>query len=494
MPYSVRLTFVAAFHLVVLVQMTPLSATQTVTLVEAFPNLRFDSPVFLAHSPDGTNRIFVVEQRGAIKVFPNDPGVTAAEIFLDIDARVTSGGEMGLLGLAFHPDFANNGFFYVNYTTTQAGPRRTVITRYSVSANNANAADPNSEFILLEIEQPFSNHNAGMLQFGNDGFLYIAVGDGGSGGDPLNHGQNRGTLLGSILRIDVDNPSGGRNYGIPADNPFVGNNQGFREEIWAYGLRNPWRFSIDPVTNQLWAGDVGQSAREEIDLIERGGNYGWRIMEGTLCFNPSSNCDRTGLTLPIKDYPRSLGQSVTGGYVYRGQARPEFTGAYIYADFITNRVWLLRYENGSVIADSLLLRVDAANFGIASFGLDEAGELYMVDLLGGALYRFSSNPATDVAEAPRPVAFELLQNYPNPFNPSTTIRYRLARAAQVELAIFNAAGQRVRTFSTARQPAGEHAIQWDGQNEEGHPTASGVYLYVLRVGDVRQSRKMLFLK
>jgi len=343
---------------------------QPVSLVNAFPNLSFDSPVFFCHSNGGTNRIFVVEQRGVIRVFPNDSATSTAEMFLDIDGRVTSGGEMGLLGLAFHPNFTGNGFFYVNYTTTQNGPRRTAISRYSAQGDQA---DPNSELIILEVEQPFSNHNAGMIDFGGDGYLYISLGDGGSGGDPQNNGQNRTTLLGSLLRIDVDNPAGGLNYGIPADNPFVGEGDGVREEIFAYGLRNVWRFSIDKQSGEIWAGDVGQGAKEEIDVIEKGSNYGWRIMEGFNCFNPPSNCDQTGLKLPIVDYGRSAGQSVTGGYIYRGPVHPELEGAYIYGDFVSGRIWMLRYENNSLTADSLL--VDT-NILISSFGVEEQSRVF----------------------------------------------------------------------------------------------------------------------
>ena len=462
-------------------------------LEEAFANLRFSNPLFLTHSNDGSNRIFVVEQAGVIRVFQNNPDVATAEVFLDIQNRVRSGGEMGLLGLAFHPDYADNGFFYVNYTTGSGSRRRTVISRFSVSATDPNRADPNSELILLEIQQPFSNHNGGMMQFGPDGYLYIAVGDGGSGGDPQNHGQNPKTLLGSILRIDVDQPSDGRNYGIPADNPFAGNTEGLREEIWAYGLRNPWRFSIDPVTGQLWAGDVGQNAREEIDLVEGGKNYGWRIMEGTLCFNPSTNCDRTGLTLPVKDYPHSEGRSVTGGYIYRGARRPEFEGAYLYGDFISKRIWLLRYENGVITADSLLVEIEG-DFGLASFGVDEQNELYVLDWAGGAIYRFTPNPASSVPPPVPPTNFTLAQNYPNPFNPGTTIRYELRVHAEVELSVYNPRGRRIRTLKRGRRAPGVYRAVWDGRDDQGHAVASGVYVYTLQVGSQRLSRKMLFLK
>mgnify|MGYP001262301701 CR=1 FL=1 len=244
----------------------------------AFPNLTFARPVDLQHAGDGSDRIFIVEQAGVIRVFANTSSVATADTFLNIQNRVNdSGNEEGLLGLAFHPNFATNGYFYVNYTASN--PRRTVVARYRVSAN-PNRADANSEFVLLTVNQPYENHNGGQLAFGPDGYLYIGMGDGGSGGDPQNNGQDRRGLLGDMLRIDVDNPAGGLNYGIPPDNPFVGNTSGYREEIYAYGFRNPWRFSFDFVTGWLWVGDVGQGSREEVDIVEKGLNYGWRIMEG----------------------------------------------------------------------------------------------------------------------------------------------------------------------------------------------------------------------
>jgi glucose/arabinose dehydrogenase len=462
------------------------------TPVEAFPNLRFDNPVFLTHSGDGTNRIFVVELDGLIKVFPNSSSTNAAAVFLNIDDRVTSGGEMGLLGLAFHPDYASNGFFYVNYTTEINGPRRTVVSRFRVKPGNPNEADPNQELILLQFNQPFGNHNGGMLEFGPDGYLYIATGDGGSAGDPQNNGQNRASLLGKILRIDVDQPSGGLNYGIPSDNPFAGNTQGFREEIFAYGLRNPWRFSIDDLSGEIWAGDVGQGSREEIDLIENGKNYGWRIMEGNLCFDPPSNCNRTGLTLPVIDYGRDLGFSVTGGYIYRGLMRPELTGAYIYGDYGSGRIWMLRYENGRVTEQSELVDTD---FSISSFGIDETNELYFFDY-AGAIYRFSESP-TRVGDYPDDAGlskFSLEQNYPNPFNPATTIRYRLLEFGRVQLTIFNAFGQKVKTLLNTEQGAGEYQAVWHGDDERGEAVASGIYWYELQAGVFLQTRKMILIR
>ena len=364
------------------------ASSQGVQLVNAFPNLTFTKPLFLTHSNDGTNRIFVVQQNGRVMVFPNDSTVALATTFLDISSKLSSiGGEQGLLGLAFHPNYDTIGYFYVNYTAPN--PRRTVVARYSVSSTNPNVADPLSEFIIVEINQPYSNHNGGMIAFGLDGYLYIGMGDGGSGNDPLNNGQDSTKLLGKMLRIDVNDTTATQHYAIPSDNPFAGNTQGYREEIWALGMRNPFRFSFDPATGQLWAGDVGQVTREEVDLIERGKNYGWKIMEGSICLPGGGVCDTTGLTLPIKDYGRGLGTTVTGGYIYRGYRRPDLAGAYIYGDFGSGRIWMLRYENGQLTADSLLINT---SYLISSFGVDEDQELYVCSYSytgNTSIYRFA---------------------------------------------------------------------------------------------------------
>lgn len=358
---------------------------EEITVEPAFPNLTFSRPVDLQHPGDGTNRLFVVEQAGTIRVFENDASASSSEVFLDIQNRVRdAGNEEGLLGLAFHPNFADNGFFYVDYTASN--PQRTVIARYEVDPSDPDRAVRDSETVLLEVGQPFSNHNGGQIRFGPDGFLHIALGDGGSGGDPRGNGQDPSTLLGSILRIDVDTPSEGRAYGIPPDNPFVGNEGGFRGEIYAYGLRNPWRFSFDAETDQLWAADVGQNAYEEVDLIESGGNYGWNVMEGRHCFSPSTGCDQTGLLLPIHEYSHDLGQSITGGFVYRGSAVPELQGWYVYADFVSGRIWRLQEEGGEAVENELL---DTTSLNISSFGVDADDELYFC-AFDGQIYRFAA--------------------------------------------------------------------------------------------------------
>lgn len=351
---------------------------------EAFPGLSFTRPVDLQHAGDNSDRLFVVEQRGVISVFQNDAEVAEKGTFLDIEDQVEDeGNEEGLLGVAFHPDFADNGYFYVNYTASN--PDRTVISRFQVSSSDINVAQKDSETVLLEFPQPYSNHNGGQVSFGPDGYLYIAVGDGGSGGDPQDNGQDLKTLLGTILRIDVDNKDGEKNYAIPSDNPFANNAEGYREEIYAYGLRNPWRFSFDTENDRLWTGDVGQNKYEEIDIIEKGGNYGWNTMEGFHCFEPSSGCDESGLKLPIWEYDHADGDvSVAGGFVYHGPTVPELEGLYVYADYVSGRVWTLDHSDLDNPVNNELLN---ASFPISSFGTDQNNELYICGF-DGKIYRF----------------------------------------------------------------------------------------------------------
>lgn len=333
------------------------------------------SPLDLQASPDNTNRLFVVEQGGRIKIIQN--GAVAATPFLDISSKVTNSGEMGLLGLAFHPSYAQNRKFYVNYVRTNAGQRQTVIAEYLTTSTDANVADPNSERIMLVQNQPFDNHKGGQLAFGPDGFLYIGLGDGGSSGDPNGNGQNTQTLLGKMLRISVDPPfATGKQYGIPGDNPFFAS--GGLPEIWAYGFRNPWRFSFDSSGGRLFVGDVGQNSFEEVDLVTKGANYGWNVMEGTHCFNPSTNCNQTGLTLPIHDYPRTDGTTVIGGYVYRGTAVTNLPGAYVFGDFGNGKIWMLQQNNSTWTRTDLL----SSGKQISAFGRDSSGELYVVDITG----------------------------------------------------------------------------------------------------------------
>lgn len=354
------------------------------SLKEAFPGLNVPNPVELVSPDDGTNRIFVIAQKGAIHVFPNKKDQSSTKVFLDISKRVTYGGEMGLLGLAFHPEFKNNGYFYVNYT--KDNPRETVISRFKLNAQDPDKADADSEEILLKYEQPYSNHNGGKIAFGPDGYLYISAGDGGSGGDPQNHGQDRTTLLGSIMRIDVNNKSGNLNYAVPNDNPFKGNNNGIKEEIYAYGLRNVWKFNFDNDSKRLYAADVGQNKIEEVNIIEKGGNYGWRIMEASDCFKPESGCNKEGLKLPIHEYLQSsgAGRSITGGYVYRGKELPELQGKYVYGDYQTGNIWALNYDGNKVSSNDQLM---SSRILISSFGEDSNKELYVLSHADGKIYK-----------------------------------------------------------------------------------------------------------
>jgi len=358
----------------------------------AFPKLVFNQPVGIVTPSDGTNRLFVIEQAGVIRVFENFPAVAESTVFLNISRQVLFGGEQGLLGLAFHPNYTLNGYFYVDYVT--GNPLRTVISRYTVSPNNPNQALENSELVLLEVNQPFSNHKGGQIAFGDDGYLYIGLGDGGSGGDPFGNAQNRSTLLGKILRINVDLPSQGQNYSIPSDNPYFGNALGYKEEIYAYGFRNPWRFSFDSPTGRFWVADVGQDQREEIDLVEKGKNYGWNIMEGTLTYSSGS---QVGLELPVWEYSHAEGIAVIGGYVYHGSTLTGLNSKYIYADFGSGKIWALQYDGVAMPVNTLL---SDTGLNISSFGIDEHNELYFCSL-SGEIYSLRANVITE-SPSPKP--------------------------------------------------------------------------------------------
>lgn len=346
--------------------------------VRTFPNLNFERPLFLAAAPDGSDRLFILEQAGRVLWFENRTNVTGRDVNVALDLTGEpvrrQNNEEGLLGLAFHPNFADNHYVYLHYSAS--GPRRNVVSRWTMNAE-ATRILPDSEQVILEVDQPWGNHNGGDIHFGLDGLLYITLGDGGAGGDPHGNGQDLGTLLGAILRIDVDHPDDGKAYGIPADNPFV-NTQGARPEVYAYGLRNVWRFSFDPKTGTLWAGDVGQNAKEEIDIITKGGNYGWNPREG---FSPYNGGEKTpDMIDPVVDHNRKEAASITGGFVYHGNAIPALKGAYIYGDYVTGIIWSLRYDGGKVTEH---IKFDSTVPEIASFGLDKDGELYICSLKGG---------------------------------------------------------------------------------------------------------------
>jgi len=349
-----------------------------VTSVSLFPVVveGLDQPLYLTNAGDG--RLFIVEKEGAIRLVQD--GRLLDEPFLDIRDRVNAdSSERGLLSVAFHPDYAQNGRFFVNYTNLAGN---TAVSAFQVGSS-PNQADPGSESILLTIRQPYANHNGGQLQFGPDGYLYIGMGDGGSGGDPQGNGQNPSTMLGALLRLDVDQAADAAQYGIPADNPFVADAAKL-PEIWATGLRNPWRFSFDRATGDLLIADVGQNQWEEVNFLPAGSpggsNFGWNIMEGTHCYDRNT-CNQTGLVLPVIDYRHEQGRcSITGGYVYRGSQFPTLGGVYFFGDYCSGEIWgMTAGENGRFSAQ-VLYRSPSR---IASFGEDAAGELYVVDISGG---------------------------------------------------------------------------------------------------------------
>ena len=334
------------------------------------------SPVDLQPSRDGTGRLFVVEQGGIIRVIK--AGKLLATPFLNLTNIVHSGGEEGLLGLAFHPAYKTNGRFFVNYTRVVSGQHQTIIAEYHVSSTNKDVADPTGA-ILLKVNQPFDNHKGGQLVFGPDGYLYIGLGDGGDQGDPLKNGQKLSTLLGKMLRIDVDS---GAPYKIPPTNPFIGRT-GVKPEIWAYGFRNPWRFSFDLQSKKLYIGDVGQDAYEEIDIGTIGGNFGWNVMEGAHCYPIGSTCNQSGKILPIAEVPHPEAEAIIGGFVYRSTVIPGLSGYYVFGDFITGTIWGLKQVSGTWQRTTLL----STGRAISAFGRDASGTLYVIDYLNGAILK-----------------------------------------------------------------------------------------------------------
>ncbi len=348
---------------------SPQPSSQRITLSPVLTQ-GLTHPVFIGHAGDGSHRLFILEQPGRIRILEN--GTLQPSAFLDVSGQIESGGERGLLGLAFHPLFSKNKRFFVNYTRKPDGA--TIVAEFQVSQRPDRALQ--NEKILAIIPQPYANHNGGMLAFGPDGYLYIATGDGGAGGDPGNRGQNPKTLMGKMLRIDIDR---GDPYGIPPDNPFA--RQPVGREIFALGFRNPWRFSFDRRTGQLWVADVGQNRWEEINVVEAGNNYGWRRMEGSHCFRPSRGCTTDGLTLPVAEYRnQSPSCAITGGYVYRGKSIVSLQGTYVFGDYCSGHIMGLLKGQPHVLLDSGLR--------ISSFGEDEEGELYVVDHDGG-IYRIT---------------------------------------------------------------------------------------------------------
>ncbi|MEQ8856791.1 PQQ-dependent sugar dehydrogenase [Gimesia sp.] len=357
-----------------------------VKLVKVFPYLQIDRPIVITHAGDGTDRLFIASQKGKIYIVPNTPedeDLEEGKLFLDISDRVIyldKKNEMGLLGMAFHPDFKKNGEFFVYYSSPETPNATSVISRFRVSRDNPDQALADSEEILMKVEQPAWNHNGGTIVFGPDGMLYIVFGDGGAGGDAFHNGQNLSTMLGSICRIDVNHKSPGLNYAIPKDNPFedgkIPTFATIRKEIWAYGFRNPWRIAFDDKTGKLWAGDVGQGIWEEIDIVVKGGNYGWSVREGKHPFGPNGVEPRKHLIEPIWEYDHQVGKSITGGSVYRGKAIPAIEGMYIYGDYVSGKFWALKYDEASkkVTANHV---IESPSIPVMTFGTDQNGEMFL---------------------------------------------------------------------------------------------------------------------
>jgi hypothetical protein len=412
MPFLSRCTSslrrsVIAVWLVLVLGIAPLLPSvvhaQPAELIDLFPTLRFSQITDIQGAPDGSSRVFVVQKGGVIDVF-DEMASAAAITFLDLSSVVNTNGEGGLVGLAFHPDYATNGRFFVYYTTTDNGDFVSRISEFSVSSD-PDRADLSSETIRLQLVQPGIYHNSGQLQFGPDGYLYVAFGDGiaafeddaGGVADPFNHGQDPTTLFSSMVRMDIDGGGnapdcGGAgtnesaNYGIPADNPFVGDASAC-DEIYAYGFRNPFRFSFDE-TGRLWLADVGEQQREEIHWVEAGNNYGWKTIEGSVCFDPATGCDATGLELPVWEYahpPEGGGRSITGGYVIPNGGCAFTEGTYVFGDFVTGEIWNLDPSNAPFQSSDLLIDSDLM---ISTFGLAPSGQLLVGDYSGGALYGF----------------------------------------------------------------------------------------------------------
>ena len=362
----------------------PPTTVPEIVLQQVFTQLPLTQSLAMKQAPGDSTRWFVVERQGFVQVFANDPNVSESDPFLDISSIVNTSGEGGLLGIAFHPNFPQTPEVFVAYTRTGSGgnPLESYVSRI-FSPDNGLTLDADTEQVLFTIQQEQSNHNGGDVHFGPDGYLYVALGDSGGGGDPRGYGQATNVLHGSIVRLNVD---GNAPYDIPVGNPFAGNAlciQGFGAdpcpEIFAWGLRNPWRFSFDSVTGKLWAGDVGQSAWEEIDVIEAGLNYGWNVREGAHCYPPGSSCGTSGLTDPVTEYGRSLGVSVTGGYVYRGLAVPDLVGWYVFGDFGSGRIFAIPEDSDPGAVPEVLLE---SGISIVAFGEANDGELYVVDLAG----------------------------------------------------------------------------------------------------------------
>jgi hypothetical protein len=477
-------------HLVttsILAALLPLSASfaAEVDLQNAFPNLPyFDFPTDLQDPMDGTDRLFMLEKAGKIWVFQNDPSVSSRKLFLDLSPYVNSYWECGLLGLAFDPNYDSTGAFYVYYTAD--APLTSRLSRFHVSGD-PDVADLGSEEILLEIPQTNFCHKSGCLVFGPDGYLYLTVGDDCQGWPA----QDRTSLMGKMLRLDVNGISL-LPYAIPRDNPFVGNTHGWREEIYAYGFRNTWRFSIDPETKRIWGGDVGEASWEEVNIIKKGRNYGWWPMEGNECYHPPE-CDTTGTNnvLPVWVFPHvsELGESITGGFVYRGHTCPSLWGKYVYCDYVNGTMWALSYDGVTATNDEIYnVGVRPFNY-LSTFGVDKDDEVYVVTLWG-YIYKMV-DLTTGVANRTPPAT--ALRVQPNPFQTSTMLQFDVpASSGDARIDLYDVSGRRVRALISSASSSAR-MVTWNGTDDHGRELASGVYFARLTIDgrDVGHQRVVL---
>ena len=453
-------------------------------LHNAFPLLTFSRPVDLQSPPDGSNRLFVAQQTGEIYVVDYDVGATGASLFLGLADSVEFGGESGLLGLAFHPGYAANRRFYVSYVA--AAPMRQLLVEYTTSATNPDSVDASSRRVILETPATTLYHHAGQIAFGLDGKLLYSIGE----DTQPEAAQDRTNLLGTLVRIDVDNPSGGMEYGIPLDNPYAGNTEGYREEILAFGFRNPWRFSVDPATGRIWCGDVGSSYFEEINVVWPGRNYGWPRVEYDQCVSPPV-CDTTGLdiAMPVHAYPHGASAAVVGGHVNHGSRLPDFDGWYLYTDFTQGEIRAIQWDGMSAAVDSLVI-VTGRVFTCSGIAPD--GHILFATL-GGDIYEVRQDTGT-AAQTPAPRAV-LVGNHPNPFNPATTITYGLSAPGRVRIDIFDVRGRPLTGFDRTHATPGRHGVYWNGRDARGRVMPSGAYFVRLKVGGrVAGGHTMILLK